>query len=103
MAAGFQVWELTRLNFFPGSSGYAGVYIAFAPVYTFVLLGAMYWLETLIARSFRSAATLAADGGVGVSRQPKAENFRANLEGFEYYWNAMALMSILFFVLFYVI
>ncbi len=103
LAAGLQIWELTRLNFYPGAFGYAGVYVAFAPVYALVLFGAMYWLETLVARSFRSAAALAADGGVGVSRQPKAENFRANLEGFVYFWNAMALMSILFFVLFYVI
>ena len=102
-AAGFQIWELTRLNFYPGAFGYAGVYVAFGPVYAAVLIGAMYWLETLIARAMRSKAELASDGGVGVSRLPKAENFMSNLEGFTYYWNAMALMSILLFVLFYVI
>ena len=102
-AAGFQIWELTRINFYPGAFGYAGVYVAFAPVYAGVILLGMYWLETLVARSIRSNSELIADGGIGLSRSMKAENFRAANEGFNYFWNFMALASIVFFVMFYVI
>ena len=102
-AAGFQIWELTRINFYPGAFGYAGVYVAFAPVYSGVILLGMYWLETLIARSFRSNAALASDGGLGLSRSMKAENFRSANEGFSYFWNFMAFASIVFFVMFYVL
>lgn len=102
-AAGFQVWELTRINFYPGAFGYAGVYVAFAPVYAAVILLGMYWLETLIARSFRSRAELASDGGIGLSRSMMAENFRSANEGFMYFWNFMALISIVLFVMFYVL
>ena len=103
LAAGFQIWELTRLNFYPGSSGYGGVFVAFAPVYSFIILGHMYWLETLLVRLVRNRAVLDGDGGVGISRQPKAENFRANVEGLTYAWNALAVMSVVFFILFYVL
>ena len=103
LAGGFQIWELTRLNFFPGASGYGGVFVAFAPVYSIIILLHMYWLETLLVRLVRNRVVLDGDGGVGISRQPKAENFRANLEGFTYAWNALSIMSILFFVLFYVL
>ena len=103
LAAGFQIWELTRLNFYPGASGYGGVFVAFAPVYSFIILGHMYWLETLLVRLVRNRAVLDGDGGVGISRQPKAENFRANVEGLTYAWNALAVMSVVFFILFYVL
>lgn len=102
-AAGFQIWELSRLNFFPGAFGYAGVYVAFAPVYSGVIILSMYWLETLIARSLRNARALASDGGVGLSSSMMAENFRSNLEGFSYYWAFVAIVSVVFFVLFYVL
>lgn len=102
-AAGFQIWEMTRLNFQPGSSGYAGVYTAFGPVYALILILSMYWLETLIARSFRSAKLFVEEGGVGFSNLPQAENFRAGLEGFSYYWVFFGIASVVFFILFYVL
>lgn len=103
LAVGLQIWELTRLDFLPGASGYAGVYIAFVPVYSAVLFLSMYWLETLVARSVRSRRVLAQDGGAGLSKLPMAENFRANVDAFNYFWNYMVLISVIFFVIFYVL
>lgn len=103
LAVGLQIWELTRLNFLPGASGYAGVYIAFVPVYSGVMFLSMYWLETLIARSIRARKVLAQDGGAGLSKLPMAENFRATVDAFNYFWNFMVLISIIFFIIFYVL
>ena len=52
-AIGLQIWELLSLPFFPGASGFASVFVSFYPVYVVVALGAMIWLETLIAGSGR--------------------------------------------------
>lgn len=103
LAIGLQIWELSRLDFLPGASGYAGVYIAFVPVYSGVMFLSMYWLETLLARSIRARRTLAQDGGAGLSKLPMAENFRASVDAFNYFWNFMVLISVIFFIIFYVL
>jgi heme/copper-type cytochrome/quinol oxidase subunit 3 len=103
LAGAFQIWILTRLNFMPGSSGYAGIYVASGPVYAAVVLLSMYWLETLIARSIRSRKAAAQDGGIGVSNQPRAENFRASLDGFTVFWTYFAVLSIVVWYLLYVL
>ena len=103
VAAGLQIWTLTRLPFNPSSSGYAGVFIAFAPVNAVSILLAAYWAETLIVKSIRSKRELSVDGGLGVSSQPAAESFRASLDGLSFHLNFFALLSIVFFIIFYVI
>lgn len=103
VAVGLQIWELTRLNFLPGASGYAGVYIAFVPVYSVVVFLSMYWLETLVARSVRARKALELDGGAGLSKLPMAENFRATVDAFNYFWNFMVLVSIIFYIIFYIL
>jgi hypothetical protein len=103
IAGGMQIWELTRLPFNPAQSGYAGVFIAFAPVNTVAILLSGYWAETLLAKSIRARRQLAADGGLGVSSQPEAETFRASLDGLSFHLNFFALLSIVFFIIFYVV
>ena len=50
---GLQIWQLTELAFFPGSSGYASCFIAWATMNVVLLLVATYWLETTLAREMR--------------------------------------------------
>jgi heme/copper-type cytochrome/quinol oxidase subunit 3 len=101
LAAGLQVYELTRLPFFPGSSGYASCFIGWAVMNTGLLLSGTYWLETLLARSLRLRRALAADGGAGRSPLPAARMFRVNLESCTYYWGFIVVVSVLFWVLIY--
>jgi hypothetical protein len=103
LAAGFQIWTLTRLPFTPSTSGYAGVFIAFAPVNAAVLIMIGYWVETLLMKSVRAKREFAKDGGLGLSSLPAAESFRANVEGLTFFTNFFALLSIVFFVIYYVI
>jgi hypothetical protein len=68
-----------------------------------LLLGGVYWLETLLARWLRLRRAVSEDGGAVQSSLPVARLFRANLEACSYFWGFMGVVSLLFWVLFYVI
>ena len=103
VAMGLQVWELTQLPFFPGSSGYASCFIAWAVMNIALLLGGLYWLETLLARWLRLRRAVMEDGGPAGSTMPVARLFRANLEGCWSFWAFIAFVSLLFWLMFYVV
>jgi heme/copper-type cytochrome/quinol oxidase subunit 3 len=52
-AAIIQFVGMLNTGFFPGSTGYASVYVAMMPVFAVYCLGTAYWLETLFARVLR--------------------------------------------------
>ena len=68
-----------------------------------LLLAGVYWLETLLARWLRLRRAVTEDGGASRSTLPVARLFRANLEGCSYFWGFIALVEVLFWLLFYVI
>ncbi len=103
IAGGMQIWELTRLPFQPSSFGYASVFIAFAPVNAFAILLTGYWLETAVMKSVRIKRQAIADGGLGLSSLPIAEQFRANLDGMSFFLNGFAFITVVFYIIFYVI
>ncbi len=80
VALGLQVWQLTQLPFFPGSSGYASCFVAWAGMNLALLLAGVYWLETLLAALAEAAAgryrgrgsrALQPPGGAPVPSQPR--------------------------------
>ena len=103
LAVGLQIWQLTDLPFFPGSSGYASCFIAWAIMNIVFLLSGVYWIETILAREIRLRRAMAQDGGAPGSTLPVARILRVNLSGCTYYWGFIALVSLFFWVLFYVI
>jgi heme/copper-type cytochrome/quinol oxidase subunit 3 len=103
LVVGLQVWQLTDLPFFPGSSGYASCFIGWAAMNIALVLSGVYWLETLLARHARLRRALREDGGTAQSTLPAARMFRASLEGCAFYWGFIAVVSIFFWVLFYVL
>ncbi len=103
LAAGLQVWQLTQLPFFPGSSGYASCFIGWAVMNLMMLLSGAYWLETTLATSLRLRKVLPEGGSPAASNAPAAQLFRANVESCTYYFGFMAVASALFWVFFYLI
>jgi heme/copper-type cytochrome/quinol oxidase subunit 3 len=103
LVIGLQIWQLTDLPFFPGSSGYASCFIAWAAMNIAVVLCGTYWIETILAREIRLRRAIAQDGGAPSSTLPVARLFRANLNGCTYFWGFIALVSLLFWLLFYVL
>ena len=102
-AIGLQIWQLTELPFFPGSSGYASCFIGWAAMNIAVVLCGTYWLETILAREIRLRRAIIQDGGAPSSTLPVARLFRANLNGCTYFWGFIGLVSLLFWLLFYVL
>lgn len=103
IGAGFQVWELTRLNFYPGESGYTSVFIGFAPLNTVFLLGGSLWAEFLAARTARLAKEIGPEDYLGVSTVPEVRMFRASIRGCVFFWWFMVAISVFFWVLFYIL
>jgi hypothetical protein len=103
VAAALQVWELTQLPFYPGSSGYASCFIGWAVMNTGLLLGCAYWQETLLARSIRLQRAVADDGGPARSTLPGARLFRANLESCTAFLVFAVLVELIFWLFFYVV
>jgi heme/copper-type cytochrome/quinol oxidase subunit 3 len=103
VAVGLQIWQLTELPFFPGSSGYASCFIGWAVMNIMLILSGVYWLETNLAVSIRLRHSGAMDGPPATSMEPAAQLFRANVESCTYFWGFMAVASALFWVFFYLI
>lgn len=97
-----QIFELTRLSFYPGSSGYASCFIAWAVMNITLVLGSTYWIETLLTRSIRLQRALAEEGAPGAAL-PAERLFRANSDGCTLFWEFVSLIALLFWLFFYVI
>jgi hypothetical protein len=94
-----QIWEFTRVPFYPGSSGYASTFIGYAVMNIATILVGTYWLETALARGLRLRRELG--DGAELSSSPAAQSFRANVASMTYNWGFIALGATLFLVLFY--
>jgi heme/copper-type cytochrome/quinol oxidase subunit 3 len=100
-AIGLQVWQLLNLPFQPGAAGFASVFSGATPVFIFVLLGILVWLETLIMRA-------RAIPGISFVEQPPTyaeafavQRFQASLSALTVALNYIAVIAIVFWVLFY--
>lgn len=102
LVVGLQIWEYTRLGFFPGSSGYASCFVAWGVMNVGLVLGATYWIETQLARSLRLHRALAQEGAI-TAALPTERLFRANVEGCTMFWLFTAVIGLLFYLLFYVV
>ena len=103
VAFGLQIWQLTQLPFFPGSSGYASCFIGWAVMNLMLLFAGFYWIETNLALSHRLKRIDADDGDPSSSSGPSAQLFRANVEACTYFFGFIAVVSGLFWIFFYLI
>jgi heme/copper-type cytochrome/quinol oxidase subunit 3 len=100
-AVGAQVYQLDDLPFPPGSSGYSSVFVGFYPVLLLTQLCVLIWLETLLMRA-RSIPSISF-----VEQPPTHEEvftvqrFQASLSAFSTVWTYLAVIAVLFYLLFY--
>jgi len=102
-AIGVQVWELLNLPFYPGSAGFASVFVGTTPVFLVVVFGAMVWLEILIARAARIPAISFVEQPPTYAEAFAVQRFQASLSAFTVVWNYLAVIAIVFWVLFYLV
>jgi heme/copper-type cytochrome/quinol oxidase subunit 3 len=102
-AIGLQVWELLNLPFSPGSAGFASVFVGATPVFVVVVFGAMVWLEILVSRAARIPAISFVEQPPTYAEAFSVQRFQASLSAFTVVWNYLAVVAILFWVLFYLV
>ena len=102
-AIGVQFWQLVNLPFFPGSAGFASVFVGAAPVYMVIAGCAMIWLETLLARARRIPAISFVEQPPTYAEAFDVQRFQASLSAFTLVWNYLAAVAVLFWILFYLV
>lgn len=100
-AVALQVYQLANLPFKPGSSGYSSVFVGFYSVFLVVQLAALLWLEMLLARSRHIPALSFVEQPPTYTETYLVQRFQASLSAFSTIWNFLALMALLFWLLFY--
>jgi len=101
LAAGIQFWGMRRLLFFPGSSGFASLYVATMPLFGVWLLIGAYWVEVLLARSLRVRWVLTPVGENADTEEAAA--FAGSLDGSRLFLGFLGLLSVFLYVLFSVL
>lgn len=100
-AVAMQITELATLPFPPGSSGYSSVFTGFYAVFLTVTFAVLVWLEILLARSRSIPAISFIEQPPTHAEVFTVQRFQASLSAFSTVWSYMALMSLLFWLLFY--
>lgn len=101
IALALQCWELTDLSFFPGSSGYASVFVGWAVMNIILLFGSCYWTETLLARHLRLRRAHKEEGGDRFALlMPRVT--RINIVSSAHFWIFTAVVGLFFWVFIYV-
>jgi heme/copper-type cytochrome/quinol oxidase subunit 3 len=100
-AVAMQVYQLLDLPFPPGSSGYSSVFTGFYPVFLVIQLAALIWLEMLLAKSRFIPALSFVEQPPTYTETYVVQRFQASLSAFSTIWNYLAVMAMVFWLLFY--
>jgi len=100
-AVAMQIYQLTDLPFPPGSSGYSSVFVGFYPVFLTIQLAVLLWLEILLARSRSIPDMSFVEQPPTIAGTYTVQRFQASLSAFSAVWNYLALVAVVFWLLFY--
>jgi heme/copper-type cytochrome/quinol oxidase subunit 3 len=100
-AVAMQIYQLVDLPFPPGSSGYSSVFVGFYPVFLTIQLAVLLWLEILLATSRFIPAMSFVEQPPTISGTYTVQRFQASLSAFSTVWNYLALVAVVFWLLFY--
>ena len=98
-----QIIQLLNLPFQPGSSGFSSVFTDTYPVLLVSWLGAMLWLEILVMRVRPLPAISFVEQPPTYAEAFAVQRFQSSLSAFTLIWNFMAVVTLFFFLLFYVL
>lgn len=102
VAVALQIVQLLDLPFQPGQSGFASVFVGFYPVALTVWLAAMIWLEILVVRARSIPAIFFVEQPPTYADTQMVQRFQSSLSGFTTVWNYLAIVTFIFWLLFYV-
>jgi heme/copper-type cytochrome/quinol oxidase subunit 3 len=98
-----QIIQLLNLPFQPGSSGFSSVFTGFYPVALVSWLAAMIWLEILIMRARPIPEIFFVEQPPTYAEAFAVQRFQSSLSGFTLVWSYLAVVTIVFWVLFYLV
>jgi heme/copper-type cytochrome/quinol oxidase subunit 3 len=101
-AVALQIVQLLSLPFQPGSSGFSSVFTDTYPVLLVSWLGAMLWLEMLEMRARPLTPMSFVEQPPTYAEAFAVQRFQSSLSAFTLIWNFMAVITLFFFLLFYV-
>lgn len=102
IALGLQCWEFTDLSFFPGSSGYASVFIGWSVMNCILLVSGIYWTETLLVRHVRLRRLMVEEAAKDRYAALTPRMMRINAVSSAHFWVFIAFVGVFFWVFFYV-
>ncbi len=102
VAVSLQIVELLSLPFQPGQSGFASVFVGFYPVALVTWLAAMIWLEILVVRARSIPAISFVEQPPTYVQAYEVQRFQSALSAFTVVWNYLAIVTFIFWLLFYV-
>jgi hypothetical protein len=102
-SVGFMIYQLATLNFYPGNGGMASVFVGWTPVYLFVVLCAMIWLEIMIMRARSIPEISFVEQPPTYAEAFSVQRFQASLSGFTLIWNYLAVVAVIAWILFYLV
>lgn len=95
-----RIAQLWTLDVDPYAAGYVAVLIGWSASLVVVELGALYWVETLVARAGRLARTAADPARAdGEDLADADQRFLASASGFTLFWCVMTAVEVLAYVL----
>jgi hypothetical protein len=109
-----QVVEYATIGFGPTEGGFASVFLGWTGLYALFVLCTMYWLETLIATSFRyrgrSTATGHEPGEASGDAHRTGDDIKqplsllwASSKAFSFYWAILAGIGVATWLILYVL
>jgi len=102
-AIGVQIWQLANLGFWPGSSGFASVFVGYNPIFIAIAFCVMVWLEILIMRCRGIAEISFVEQPPTYAEAFAIQRFQASLSAFTVTWNFLAVVALIAWVLFYLV
>jgi heme/copper-type cytochrome/quinol oxidase subunit 3 len=115
LALVLQIVAWTQLGFGPADGAYASVYVGWTGFFFLFVLAAMFWLETVLATSYRyrgwasGAATVAPGEASGDPGRPGEDIrdpvslVRAELDALSFYWTFLAGIGVLTWIVLYLV
>jgi hypothetical protein len=103
VALALQVDELMSLPFQPGANGFASVFVGGMAVFTLLLFAVLVWLEIIVVGSRNIAEVSFVEQPPTFIEAAELQRFQASLSAFTLFWNYMAVVAVVLWVLFYLV
>ena len=102
-ALAIQIAELMSLSFQPGANGYASVFVGGSAVFALLLIGVLVWFEIIIMASRNIPQISFVEQPPTFTEAAELQRFQASLSAFTLFWNYMAVVAVVLWVLFYLV